>query len=244
VTSLPQDTPIEVRSRIAVALDVDDEVAALRIARAVAPHVGVAKVGMELYYAAGPSIVGALASRGFDVFCDLKLYDIPTTVRKAARVVGSLGARYLNSPAAAGAATVEAMVEGFLDGAADAETADPVPLAVTVLTSEARADEAVLRERVAIASAAGCRGVVCGASDLPLVHEVAPGLQTVVPGIRPQGAEAHDQGRIATPGDAASAGATLLVVGRPITLAADPAAAAAAIAAEVASAAGAATRRE
>jgi orotidine-5'-phosphate decarboxylase len=243
MTSVHQETPREVRSRIAVALDVDDEVAALRIARAVAPHVGVAKVGMELYYAAGPSIVGALLSRGFDVFCDLKLYDIPTTVRKAARVVGSLGARYLNSPPPA-AATVEAMVEGFLEGAADAETADPVPLAVTVLTSEARAEEAVLRERLGVATAAGCRGVVCAGTDLALVHEVAPGLQTVVPGIRRRGADAHDQGRVATPGDATAAGATLLVIGRPITLAADPAAAAAAIAAEVAAAAGPASARE
>lgn len=228
----PTVTPDAVRARLAVALDVDDEVAALRLARLVQPHMGVAKVGLELYCAAGPSIVGALIDRGFEVFCDLKLYDIPTTVRKAARVVGSLGARYLNSPAAAGADTLAAMVEGFLEGAEAAGSTDVVPLAVTVLTSEPAARD-VLESRVRLAVASGCRGVVCAAVDLPDVRAVGAELITVVPGIRPAGADPHDQARVATPAEAVAAGADLLVIGRPVTASPDPAAAAAAIAAEL-----------
>ncbi|MGE3622098.1 MAG: orotidine-5'-phosphate decarboxylase [Acidimicrobiia bacterium] len=232
---MTEAAPDEVRAHLAIALDVDDEVVALRLAREVRPWFGVAKVGMELYYAAGPSIVEALIDLDFDVFADLKLYDIPTTVRKAAQVVGSLGARYLNSPAAAGEATVGAMVEGFLAGAAAAGTADPIPLAVTVLTSEATADEAVLRARVELAVATGCHGVVCAASDLAVVQDVDSGLVTVVPGIRPAGAPTHDQGRVATPRAAVEAGAGVLVVGRAVTEAGDVAAAASAVAAELGS---------
>jgi orotidine-5'-phosphate decarboxylase len=223
----------EVRSRLAIALDVDDGVAALRMARAVRPWFGVAKVGMELYYAAGPTVIEALRRDGFAVFCDLKLYDIPTTVRKAAHVVGSLGVRYLNAPAAAGAASLEAMVEGFESGAETAGTTDPVPLAVTVLTSEPVAPPEVLNQRVELAVSSGCRGVVCATPDIATVRQIGPDLLAVVPGIRPAGAPTHDQGRIATPADAIAAGADMLVIGRAVTEADEPAAAAAAIAADL-----------
>ncbi len=175
-----------------------------------------------------------LRAEGFEVFCDLKLYDIPTTVRRATRVVGTLGARYLNSPAAAGTATLEAMVDGFTDGAAVAGTVDPVPLAVTVLTSEALDHPDLLADRVAIAAAAGCAGVVCGAPDLATVRAIAPSLCTVVPGIRPAGAALDDQVRVATPQEAIAAGAGVLVVGRAVSRAPDPAAAAAMVAEQAA----------
>ena len=114
------------RARLAVALDVDDPVAALRLARELQPWFGVAKVGLELYSAAGPDIVGGLTDLGLDVFCDLKLHDIPTTVGRAARVIGALGARYLNFHAQGGVAMLTAGVDGFLAGAAEAGLDAPV----------------------------------------------------------------------------------------------------------------------
>lgn len=228
------EAPPEVRSRLAVALDVDDAVAALRLARELQPWFGVAKVGLELYSAAGPDIVGGLAELGVDVFCDLKLHDIPTTVGRAAKVIGSLGARYLNFHAQGGVAMLRAGVDGFLAGASDAGLPVPVPLAVTVLTSDGDAPPHILGKRVQAALEARCGGVVCAASDVREVHQLGPRLVTMVPGIRPAGAEVHDQARVATPKSAISAGADVLVVGRAVTHAADHAAAAAAIAAEVA----------
>lgn len=221
--------PAGVRSRLAVALDVDDSVAALRLARELQPWFGVAKVGLELYSAAGPDIVGALVDVGFDVFCDLKFHDIPTTVGRAARVVGALGATYLNFHAQGGVPMLMAGVEGFLGGAADAGLPVPMPLAVTILTSEADAPRDVLGTRVQAALASGCAGIVCAASDIAEAKRLGPALTTVVPGIRPLGADQHDQARTATPEKALAAGADLLVIGRAVTHAPDPAAAAAAL---------------
>lgn len=228
------EAPPEIRARLAVALDLDDAVAALRLARELRPFVGVAKVGLELYSAAGPDVVGGLSELGYDVFCDLKFHDIPTTVGRAARVVGALGARYLNFHAQGGTAMLAAGVEGFLAGAASAGLPAPSPLAVTILTSEADAPVDVLRRRVAAAVEAGCAGVVCAATDLAEVRRLAPGLITVVPGIRPAGAALNDQARVASPAEAITMGADVLVIGRPITHAESPAAAAAAIAASIA----------
>lgn len=227
--------PAEIRSKLAVALDVDDAVAALRIARDVQPWFGVAKVGLELYSAAGPDVVGTLSELGFEVFCDLKFHDIPTTVGRAARVIGALGARYLNFHAQGGVAMLTAGVEGFLGGAADAGLPAPVPLAVTILTSEADAPAEVLVARVHAALAAGCGGVVCAASDVATVKRLGPDLTAVVPGIRPAGVPAHDQARTAEPADAIAAGADVLVIGRAVTQADDPASTAAEIAASISS---------
>lgn len=227
----------EVRSRLAVALDVDDAVAALRLGRELQPWFGVAKVGLELYSAAGPDIVSSLTELGLDVFCDLKLHDIPTTVGKAAKVIGSLGARYLNFHAQGGVAMLTAGVDGFLHGAADAGLEVPVPLAVTVLTSDGDAPPHILGKRVQAALEAGCKGVVCAAVDVHEVKTLGPRLVTVVPGIRPAGVDRHDQARAATPEAAITGGADVLVIGRAVTHADDPAAAAAAIADAVAGAA-------
>jgi orotidine-5'-phosphate decarboxylase len=228
--------PVDVAPRLALALDTDDLVDALRVARHLTPWFGVAKVGLELYSAAGPDAVSSLSALGYRVFVDLKLHDIPTTVRKAARVVGALGAGYLTMHTAGGRAMLAAGIEGLADGAAAAGLTAPVALGVTVLTSDADAPPSLLTERVNIAVAAGCGGVVCAARDLTVVRAVGPALQTVVPGIRPAGAGLDDQQRAATPADAIAAGADLLVIGRAVTAAADPEAAAASVADEVAGA--------
>jgi orotidine-5'-phosphate decarboxylase len=225
--------PDAVRDRLAIALDVDDLVAALRLARELRPWFGVAKVGLELYSAVGPDAVTALTELGFDVFCDVKLHDIPSTVGRSARVLGSLGAAYLTLHAIGGKDMLAAGVEGLLEGAAKAGLPTPMALGVTVLTSDADAPAHILPKRVLSAVEAGCGGVVCAAADVREAKQYAPRIHTVVPGIRPAGTAAHDQARAATPAEAITAGANLLVIGRAVTEADDRAAAAAAIAAEV-----------
>ncbi|MBU6328611.1 MAG: orotidine-5'-phosphate decarboxylase [Acidobacteria bacterium] len=229
--------PEEIRARLALALDVDDIVEARRIARLLQPWFGVAKVGLELFSAAGPEAVEAMIDDGFAVFADLKLLDIPTTVRKAARVMGSLGASHLTVHTRAGTDHLAAGVEGFTEGAVAAGLPVPICLGITVLTSEP-ADANALDQRLGAALAAGCPGVVCAASDLDAATRRAPSLFTVVPGIRPAGVAADDQARPATPTGAIAAGAGLLVIGRAVTAADDPRRAAAAIAAEVSAALG------
>jgi orotidine-5'-phosphate decarboxylase len=223
----------EARSRLAIALDVDDLVEAVRIAREVKPWFGVAKVGLELYSAVGPDAVSAMIDLGYDVFADIKLHDIPTTVGRSATVFGALGVRWLNFHAAGGEAMLRAGVEGLLSGAERAGNVEPCPLAVTVLTSDDTASKDVLRERAELAVSSGCRGVVCAAADIAVIRSVDPKLVCVTPGIRPEGADRNDQGRAATPGAAIGAGADVLVVGRPVTAAADRGAAAAAVHEEV-----------
>jgi orotidine-5'-phosphate decarboxylase len=227
----------ETRDRLALALDVDDLVAALRLARRVRPWFGVAKVGLELFGAAGPEAVLALSAEGYRVFLDLKLHDIPTTVGRAARVIGGLGVSYTTVHGAGGEAMVRAAVEGMTAGAAAAGMTAPCVLGVTVLTSDLDAPPEQLAERAKLAADAGCGGLVCAASDLSVTRRAAPGLITVVPGIRPSGVAADDQARAADPATAIRAGADILVIGRAVTGARDPEAAAAAVADEVAASA-------
>ena len=223
----------DVRARLALALDTDDAVEAIRLARELSPWFGVAKVGLELFTAAGPDVVARLVDSGFDVFVDLKMFDIPTTVERAARVVGSLGATYLTLHARDDAPMLRAGADGFKDGAERAGLPEPVPLAVTVLTSDGGAPAHILPRRVALAAETGCGGIVCAASDLTEARQIAPRLVRVVPGIRVAGGDAHDQARAATPRAALDAGADLLVIGRTVTTAADRAAAAAALVGEL-----------
>lgn len=217
------------RDHLALALDVDDLVAAMRLARRLQPYFRVAKVGLELFSAVGPDTIGALKDLGYDVFLDLKLHDIPTTVEKAARVLGSLGVSYLTLHAHGGVPMLRAGVTGLAEGASNAGLEPPMALAVTVLTSDADAPPHIVPKRVMVAAEAGCGGIVCAASDLKDVHEYAPRLYRVSPGIRPAGADANDQRRTATPQEALDAGADLMVIGRPVTLADDPVAAAEAL---------------
>ncbi len=220
---------MELRDRLALALDVDDLVVAQRLARQLQPWFGVAKVGLELYSAAGPEAVASLAEAGFSVLLDLKLHDIPTTVRKAARVVGALGAAYLTMHAHGGPVMLRAGVDGLRDGAEAAGLPPPRALAVTVLTSDDDAPAHILGRRVMTALEGGCAGVVCAAADVREAKELAPRMLAVVPGIRPPSTDRHDQARAATPQQALDAGADILVIGRAVTTAPDPAAAAAAL---------------
>ena len=218
-----------IRQRLALVLDVDDLVVALRLARELSPYFSTAKIGLELYSAVGPDAITSLTELGFDVFADLKFYDIPTTVNHGARVIGALGARYLNFHGHGGPAMLRAGAEGFKEGAADAGLPEPLALVVTVLTSDADAPPHILGKRVQFALEADCDGVVCAAADVREVKHYGPRLFAAVPGIRPEGVPRHDQARAATPREAIEAGADLLIIGRAVTAADDPAAAAAAI---------------
>jgi orotidine-5'-phosphate decarboxylase len=208
----------DARDHLALALDVGDLDAALAVAQRVQPWFGVAKVGFELYAEAGPDAFQALRDKGFRVFADLKLHDIPNTVGRAARVLGRRGVDFLNFHAAGGEAMLRAGVEGLRDGARDAGHGVPVALAVTVLTSDPNVD--ALDARMELARVAGCDGVVCAGGDVPLAR--ARALLTMVPGIRLAGDDANDQSRVDTPRDAVARGADWLVIGRSVTGADDP----------------------
>jgi orotidine-5'-phosphate decarboxylase len=223
-----------VRARLAVALDVATLDDAIALARQVGPWIGVAKVGLELFTAEGPSAVTALRGLGFEVFYDAKYHDIPTTVGRASRVAGRMGVRYLNAHAAGGLDMLKAFADNLREGAVEAGHGEPLPLAVTVLTSDA--DASAFDARLDTAVAAGCAGVVCSALEVGRVRARSPELVAVVPGVRPVGAPTDDQVRSATPGEAAAAGAALVVLGRPVTRSEDPASAAAAIYDDVAGA--------
>jgi orotidine-5'-phosphate decarboxylase len=229
VAATTEEVPDSVRSRMVLALDVDDLVAARRLARQLHPYFGTMKVGFELYSAAGPEAISLLAGMGVDVFCDVKLLDIPNTVGRSARVFGALGARYLTLHTAGGAPMLRAGVEGLREGAAGADLPEPVAMGVTVLTSEPEASAHLLHQRVTAGLDGGCGGFVCAVPDVETVRQIAPAAVLATPGIRPEGSAIDDQGRVATPRQAIDAGADLLVVGRPVTRADDPVAAARAL---------------
>lgn len=218
--------PEELRQKLCLALDVDDLVAANRLARDLKPWFGVVKVGLELFTAVGPDAIGTMIDQGYKVFVDLKLHDIPNTVERASKVLGSLGASYLTMHAHGGSPMLRAGVTGLLEGAANAGLPEPVAVAVTVLTSDADAPEHIVPARIRVAAEGGCQGIVCAVGDLADVRTLTPRMIKVVPGIRPEGAPADDQARVGTPQEALDDGADLLVIGRPITRADDPAKAA------------------
>lgn len=239
MTNSESATPVvadDVRRRLVLPLDVDDLVSATRLVREVGDYFGVVKVGLELYSAAGPDAITTFVDRGFSVFADVKLCDIPTTVNHAARVMGALGATYLTVHAFGGAEMVRAGVEGFAEGSDAVGSEDAQVLAVTVLTSDGTAPDHILAKRVSVAVAAHAGGIVCAGTDAAEARQYGPRLTIAVPGIRPEGSAANDQSRRVTPTEAVRAGADLLVVGRPVTAATDPVAAAARLAAEVESA--------
>jgi orotidine-5'-phosphate decarboxylase len=215
---------MDVRNRLALALDVSDLDRAEQLAKEVAPWFGVAKVGLELYSAAGPDAIARMRALDLEVFADIKLHDIPTTVGRAARVFGRLGVQYLNFHAAGGVEMLRAGVEGLAEGARDAGRAPATPIAVTVLTSDP--DAGAFDERLTRAIDAGCGGVVCSVDEIERVHAVRPEFVTIVPGVRFADGAHHDQARVGTPERVARAGGNLLVVGRAVTRADDPRAAA------------------
>jgi orotidine-5'-phosphate decarboxylase len=227
---------VNYQAPIAVALDAPDLETAARWAGLVTPHVSTVKIGLELYLRYGPGVVASVrGASGVQVFLDLKLHDIPVTVAGAARAVARLRPSLLTVHAAAGAAAIRAAV----DAAPDTKI-----VAVTVLTSLSGADlgeiglagpvSDAVRRLAVLAVKAGARGLVCSPQEVAAVRgEVGPQITLITPGVRPTGSDAHDQARIATPEQALRAGADLLVIGRPITGAADPGAAAAALAASI-----------
>jgi orotidine-5'-phosphate decarboxylase len=229
------------KDRLAIALDLPSEQEAMRLVDRLEGTCQWFKVGMELYYAAGNSIVHQLRDRGFNVFLDLKLHDIPNTVAGAVRSATRAGASLLTIHASGGAAMMSAASE------AASTPGSPRLLAVTVLTSmdaneltgigiTASPAEQVFR-LARLAQASVIDGMVCSAQEVATLRkETGPDTLLVIPGIRPAGSAVDDQRRIATPAQAIADGASMLVVGRPITRAADPAEAAHAILEEIASA--------
>jgi orotidine-5'-phosphate decarboxylase len=235
VTTAPQASPAQTSAeRLIVALDFPDAAAALACADQLAGSVTWFKVGLELYLAAGESIVRELKRRGHSVFLDLKLHDIPNTAASAIRSLGRLEPDLLTVHAAGGRAMLNAAVE-----AARSLPHPPRLLAVTVLTSMDTAGlaetgvpaspvEQVLR-LARLATDCSIEGMVCSPAEAAALRSALPKALLVTPGIRPAGTDAGDQKRIATPQFALAAGASMLVIGRPITAAADPKAAAQAI---------------
>jgi orotidine-5'-phosphate decarboxylase len=231
----------QARARLVLALDVSSLDEAVGLAKRLEPWFGVVKVGLELFSAEGPLAVDALLDEGFQVFVDLKLHDIPTTVARAARRLGSLGVVYATVHGAGGEDMCRAAVEGFEEGWATAvANGHPEPpvgatgiLAVTVLTSDPHADAETVASRALLAARAGCLGAVCAAADLPVVCSRVPGILTVIPAIRLGGSSSDDQGRPAGPSAAIRAGADLLVIGRTVTGAENPEGAAAQLTDEV-----------
>ena len=224
------------KAPIAVALDAPDLETAARWATQVTPYVSVVKIGLELFCRHGPDIAAVVrGASGVGLFLDLKLHDIPATVSGAARSVARLRPQYLTVHALGGAAMVRAAVQALPDVRI---------AAVTVLTSLGGAELAqlglpadptgVVRRLAAVSVEAGARAVVCSPREVAAVRaEVGPEITLITAGVRPLGADLQDQARVATPRQALGDGADLLVIGRPITAAGDPGAAAARIAAEL-----------
>ncbi len=227
------DVPESARQRLALALDLDDVVEAQRVAGQLQPWFGVAKVGLELFCAAGPDAIAAMHDLGFRVFLDLKLFDIPNTVYRSARVLGALGVEFLTFHSRGGQDMLRAGVEGLAEGADGVGAQTPTALAVTVLTSDGDAPSHIVPNRIRTAVEGGCGGLVMAAEDLDMASQLAPRMKKVVPGIRLPGSDTHDQSRAATPAEAAANGADLLVIGRTVTAADDPEAAAAAVVASI-----------
>ena len=250
MTPTPRSHPAQagarapVGSRVYAALDTVELDRALALARALEGAVGGLKIGLELFGAHGPGGLKALAHAGLPLFLDLKLHDIPNTVASAVRAVSPLAPAILTLHAAGGPAMLRAAKDAAIEAARNAKVPPMKLVAVTVLTSLDEGDLARVGQagpvadqvlRLAeLAQEAGIDGVVCSPQEVALLRtRCGPGFLLVVPGIRPSWAEAGDQKRVMTPKEAIEAGADFLVVGRPITKAADPRAAALRIAAEL-----------
>jgi orotidine-5'-phosphate decarboxylase len=227
-----QDSRKAVNStQIIVALDYADAASALALVDRLDPALCRLKVGKELFTVAGPELVRALVARGFEVFLDLKFHDIPNTVAAACRAAAGLGVWMMNVHAAGGRRMMTAAQEALAD-----VPRRPLLVAVTVLTSMSAEDlaevgvagtpaEQVLR-LARLTQACKLDGVVCSAQEAAMLRaDLGAGFRLVTPGIRPVGAEAGDQRRVMTPAEALRAGATDLVIGRPVTGAPDPLAA-------------------
>ena len=216
------------QNKIIVALDFPDAASALALVDRLDPALCRLKVGKELFTVAGPDLVRTLAARGYEVFLDLKFHDIPNTVAAACRAAAGLGVWMMNVHASGGRRMMQAAREALAE-----LPRRPLLIGVTVLTSMSAEDLAetgidaepaaqVLR-LASLTQACGLDGVVCSAQEAALLRaRLGEGFRLVTPGIRPAGSETGDQRRVMTPMQAMAAGATDLVIGRPITAAADP----------------------
>lgn len=219
---------VSTRAQPIIALDVPTLAEAEALVARLGPAADFVKIGLELFTAEGPRVVERMLGQGRRVFLDLKLHDIPTTVRGAARSAAAMGVSLLTVHGYGGAAMVEAAVEGAGTGTGI--------LVVTVLTStDTRALGVTLGRDVpemgaevlrlaGVANAARAHGIVCSGHEVAAVRTTYPSLAPLVPGIRLAGGAAHDQARIVTPERAAADGAAYLVLGRAVTAAPDPAA--------------------
>lgn len=217
---------MKARERVCVALDFPSRGEIIPAAKRFAERAGWLKIGLEAFLSEGPAIVDEVASLSARVFLDLKLHDIPATVERAVSAAARSGASMVNVHTLGGRAMLEAARR------AASEHAITV-IGVTLLTSlDARAladlpiaghPEGIARRLALLAKDCGLAGVVCAAADLSVVRAACgPDFLTVVPGIRPAGSPSSDQKRVATPSEAVRAGADLVVIGRPVTAAADP----------------------
>jgi orotidine-5'-phosphate decarboxylase len=231
--------PAHPDTRIIVALDLASAAAALRLAEQLDPQHCRVKVGKELFTRAGPTLVEQLIERGFDVFLDLKYHDIPNTVAAACAAAADLGVWMLNVHASGGLAMMQAARERLMQA-----PNPPLLIAVTLLTSLDDQDLAAIgcpgstgqrvEQLARLAAQAGLDGVVCSPLEAATLRQrLGPQFLLVTPGVRPAQASADDQKRVMTPSQALAAGADHLVIGRPITAAADPPAALAALQAEI-----------
>lgn len=215
-------------ARVIVALDYPDAASALQLVAGLSPDLCRLKVGKELFTRAGPQLVEELASRGFDVFLDLKFHDIPNTVASACHAAADLGVWMVNVHALGG----ERMLLAAREGIARAKHT-PLLIAVTILTSmdvqdlaavglSGTPEDNVLR-LATLAHQSGLDGVVCSSRETGILRDrLGPDFRLITPGIRPAGSQADDQRRVMTPADAINAGSSYLVIGRPVTQADDP----------------------
>jgi len=234
-----------IKNPLIIALDVDTVEEAVALVDRLAPYAGAFKVGMQLYNSAGPEAVHRIREKGAPVFVDLKLHDIPNTVAGAVRVLTRHGASILNVHAAGGRIMMQEAVRAARDEACRIGVSHPLVVAVTVLTS---IDQEIfnyeigipgsIQERVVfwaeMAKEAGLDGVVASPREIKAIRESCGNdFVIITPGVRPAGADANDQKRTMTPGEAVSLGATCLVLGRPVTTSPDPVKAAGAILEEI-----------
>ncbi len=232
--------------RIIVALDVPSASNAVDLAKALRDHVGAVKVGLELTHAAGFGVFDELRAAGVErIFYDCKLHDIPNTVAGATRAIVSRGVWMMNVHASGGSRMMRASVDAAEDAARCASLQRPLIIAVTLLTSltpldlavEMRVDSSTVdyvRQMAVLAKSSGCDGVVCSPQEIGTVRwACGPEFVIVTPGVRPHWADPGDQRRYMTPAEAVRAGADYLVIGRPITGAADPVMAATRVAEEM-----------
>lgn len=236
---------MQAKDRIVLALDVDSEARALSLVEKLQAHVGLFKVGMQLYNSVGPDIIPKIHDLGGQVFLDLKFHDIPNTVGAVSRVVAGLGCLMFNVHAAGGRAMMEAAAGAVQDEALRLGIVRSRVLAVTVLTSlsqdqvnEELGIPGTVRDAVvrwaALAQNSGLDGVVASPREVTAIREkCGPDFLIVTPGVRPSWADTQDQKRFTTPREAVELGSDYLVIGRPVTAAPDPVAAAQRIIAEL-----------